>query len=67
MPHPLTAQYWSDDGTRNLLRYRSVSNIVISGTINVDAPPTRLLVDWEREMAEQLNLEPGDVEALPLC
>ena len=67
MPHPLTAQYWSDDGTRNLLRYRSVSNIVLSGTIDVPAPPTRLLVDWEREMAQQLNLEPGDVEALPLA
>ena len=67
MPHPLTAQYWSEDGTRNLLRYRSVSNIVLSGTIDVHAPPARLLADWEREMTQQLNLEPGDVEALPLA
>ncbi len=67
MPHPLTAQYWSDDGTRNLLRYRSVSNIVLSGTIDVHAPPARLLADWEREMTQQLHLEPGDVEALPLA
>ncbi len=64
---PLTAQYWSNDGTQNHLRYRSVSDLVLTGTINVDAPPTRLLVDWEREMAQQLNLEPGDVEALPLA
>ena len=64
---PLTAHYWSDDGTHNLLRYRSVSNIVFSGTIDVHAPPARLLADWEREMTQQLNLEPGDVEVLPLA
>jgi hypothetical protein len=64
---PLTAHYWSNDGTKNHSRYRSISDLVLTGTINVDAPPTRLLVDWEREMAQQLNLEPGDVEALPLA
>ncbi len=63
----LTAHYWSNDGTQNHLRNRSVSDLVLTGTINVDAPPTRLLVDWEREMTQQLNLEPGDVEALPLA
>ena len=64
---PLTVHYLSNDGTQNHLRYRSLSDLVLTGTINVDAPPTRLLVDWEREMAQQLNLEPGDVEALPLA
>jgi hypothetical protein len=39
---------------------------VLSGTIDVHAPPARLLADWEREMTQQVNLEPGDVEALPL-
>lgn len=63
----LTAHYWSNDGTQNHLHYRSVSDLVLTGTINVDAPPTRLLVDWEQEMTQQLNLEPGDVEALPLA
>ena len=30
------------------------------------APPARLLADWQREITENLNLQPGDVEALPL-
>lgn len=64
---PLTAHYLSNDGTQNHLRYRSVTDLVLTGTINVDAPPTMLLVDWEREMTQQLNLETGDVEALPLA
>ncbi len=67
MHNSLTAHYWFDDGTHNHLRYRSVNDLVLTGTINVDAPPTRLLVDWEREMTQQLNLEPGDVVALPLA
>jgi hypothetical protein len=46
---------------------RSVSNIVLTGTVDIPAPPARLLADWEREMAQQLNLEAGDVEALPLA
>ena len=67
MHHPLTAYYWLNDDTHNLLRYRSVSDLVLTGTIDVTAPPARLLADWEREMTQQLNLEPGDVEALPLA
>jgi hypothetical protein len=46
---------------------RSVSNIVLTGTVEIPAPPARLLADWEREMSQQLNLESGDVEALPLA
>jgi hypothetical protein len=46
---------------------RSVSDIVLTGTVDIPAPPARLLADWEREMTQQLNLEPGDVEALPLA
>jgi hypothetical protein len=44
-----------------------VSGIVLIGTVDIPTPPARLLADWEREMAQQLNLEPGDVEALPLA
>lgn len=64
---PLTVHYLSNYGTQNHLRYRSVSDLVLTGTVNVDEPPARLLADWEREMTQQLNLEPGDVEALPLA
>jgi hypothetical protein len=67
MYHSLTAQYWFDDGTHNLLRCRSVSDLVITGTIDVRAPPIKLLADWEREMNQQLKLEPGEVEILPLA
>jgi hypothetical protein len=46
---------------------RNVSNIVLTGTVDIPAPPARLLADWEREMSQQINLEAGDVEALPLA
>jgi hypothetical protein len=69
MPHPsqpaeeiLTAFYTRGDA----LRSRSVSAVVLSGTLHVTAPPTRLLADWQRETALRLGLEPGDVESLPL-
>lgn len=49
------------------MRSRSVSNTVLSGTLNLPAPPTRVQADWEREMASRLFLEPGDVEQMPLA
>ena len=45
---------------------RSVSDFVLSGTLDVSAPSDRLVTDWEREISLHLELEPGDVEALPL-
>ncbi|MDP1740857.1 hypothetical protein [Polaromonas sp.] len=59
----LTSYFWSGD----LIRSRSVSDIVLSGTLDVPAPPALLLADWERDIAQQLQLEPGDVEPLPLA
>jgi hypothetical protein len=58
------AAYYLHDKT---LRSRSVSNVVLTGRVDIPALPARLLADWEREMAQQLNLQPGDVEALPLA
>ena len=55
--------YWSDD----VIRSRSVSDVVLSGLVNVPAPPARLLADWDREISLRLGLEPGDVEALLLA
>jgi hypothetical protein len=46
---------------------RNVSDVVLTGTVDIPAPPARLLADWEREITQQLNLEAGDVEALPLA
>lgn len=43
-----------------------MSDVVLIGTVNVPAPPVRLTADWKREISLRLNLEPGDVEALPL-
>jgi hypothetical protein len=57
-----TSYYWSGDAIRS----RSVSEIVLSGTVDVPVPPARLLADWTRETALRLCLEPGDVEELPL-
>jgi len=44
-----------------------VSDVVLSGVIDVPAPPARLVADWRRDVALRLCLEPGDVEALPLA
>jgi len=49
------------------LRSRSVSDVVLSGTVDVPVPPSRVTLDWEREIASRLALEPGDVEPLPLA
>ena len=48
------------------LRSRSVSDVVLVGTLDVPMPPARLTADWEREVAFHLGLAPGDVEPLPL-
>ena len=59
----LVSHFCSGDAIRS----RSVSDIVLAKTLDVPAPPARLLGDWEREISSQLLLEPGDVEALPLA
>lgn len=59
----LTAYFWSGD----VIRSRGVSDIVLSGTVDVPVPPVRLVADWEREISSRLLLQPGDVEAMPLA
>ena len=58
----LASYFWSGDAIRS----RSVSDVVLTGTVDIPAPPTRLMADWERDIALRLGLEPGDVEALSL-
>ena len=55
--------FWSGD----VIRSRSVSEVVLSTTVDVPAPPARLIADWERDISSRLLLEPGDVEELPLA
>lgn len=68
-PHPpsptdrLTSWFWSGD----TLRSRRVSNIVLSGKVDVPEPPPRLRADWAREISSRMDLGPGDVEAMPLA
>ncbi len=57
------AYFWSGE----TLRSRSVSDVVLTGTIDVPAPPARLTADWKRELSLRLDLEPGDVDELPLA
>ncbi|CAE6749776.1 hypothetical protein [Paraburkholderia haematera] len=59
----LTSYFWSGDAIRS----RRVSDIVLTGTVDVPAPPARLLADWEREISSRMVLEPGDVETMPLA
>ena len=63
MPDILTSHFWSGDAIRS----RRVSDIVLSGSLDVPVPPVRLLADWEREIASRMVLEPGDVETMPLA
>jgi len=62
-PGTLASYFRSGDEIRS----RSVSDIVLSGTVDVPRPPARLESDWEREISGRLGLEPGDVEPLPLA
>jgi len=59
----LTSYFWSGDAIRS----RNVSDVVLTGTVDVPAPPARLIADWEREILLHLRLEPGDVETMPLA
>lgn len=40
---------------------------MLSGKVDIPAPPARLQADWKREILLHLDLAPGDVEALPLA
>ncbi len=60
--HNATAFYWSGEA----LRSRSISSVVLSHVLEIPEPPARLQADWNRDITEQLQLEPGDVESLPL-
>jgi hypothetical protein len=58
----LVSYYWSGD----VIRSRRVSDVVLSGTVDVPAPSSRLMADWGKETSLRLGLEPGEVETLPL-
>ena len=59
----LTSYFRSGDAIRS----RRVSDIVLTDTIDVPAPPARLLADWQRETSMHMRLDPGDVEPMPLA
>jgi hypothetical protein len=59
----LASYFWHGDAIRS----RSVSDVVLSGVVDVPAPSARLTADWQRETALRLRLEPGDVEVLSLA
>jgi hypothetical protein len=46
---------------------RNVGNIVLVKTIDIPPLPSRLTTDCERELAERIQLAPGDVESLSLA
>jgi hypothetical protein len=49
------------------MRSRSVGDVVLAGRLGIPAAPTRLVADWDREIALHLALEPGDVMPMPLA
>ncbi|CAB3749070.1 hypothetical protein [Paraburkholderia humisilvae] len=66
-PHQVRDILTSCFRSGDTLRSRRVSDIVLSGMVDVPVPPTRLLADWDREISTRMVLEPGDVEAMPLA
>lgn len=63
VPNFLTSYFWSGDAIRS----RSVSDVVCATVLDLPAPPARLIADWDRDIAQRLHLEPGDVQELPLA
>ncbi len=63
MRNILTSFFWSGDAIRS----RRVSDIVLSATLDLPAPPVAVLADWQREIGVRIALEPGDVEVMPLA
>ncbi len=63
MPESATAYFRS----ANSLRSRSVGDTVLHGRLDMPALPERLATDCDHEIRTQLNLQPGDVEALSLA
>ena len=51
--------FWSGKA----LRSRNVSAVVLSGTVDLPALPARLVADCDREIADQLDQAPGEVQA----
>lgn len=60
---PLISYFASGDA----LRSRGVGVATPTATLALPAPPARLLADWTREIDTRLQLEPGDVEQMPLA
>ena len=58
--------YYPSEARGDVLRSRSVGAVALQRTLDIPAPPARLLADWDRETSHHLRLEPGDVESLPL-
>ena len=63
IPDTLTSYFWSGERMRS----RRVSDVVLCGTVEIPAPPARLIADWQREISRHMVLEPGDVEVMPLA
>jgi len=70
MPPPLSPPSPQDDAlsayffSGETLRSRGLGTRLLSGVVEVPAPPARLAADWARETAS--SLAPGDVDTLPL-
>lgn len=62
MPDLLVASFSAGD----TLRSRTVSDILLTGLLELPTPPARLIADWQRETL-RLGLEAGDVEPLSLA
>ena len=51
----------------DVLRRRTVGDVVLHGRLDIPAPAPRLVADWGRDVSARLQLEPGEVQALSLA
>jgi hypothetical protein len=58
---------FSSEAVDNIIRQRSVSNLVLAGSLDIPLPSKQVRADWERDISQHLALEPGDVEEIPLA
>jgi len=58
----LTARF--HNGER--LYCRTVSAVLLADVLDIPPPPARLHADWRREITQQMDLQPGDIDTLPL-
>lgn len=63
MPIDELSAHFSCDG---VLYRRNVSGHLCEAVLDIPLPPPAVVADWQRDITQQLRLEAGDIDTLPL-